>query len=74
MKIKKFTFEYRQTSDEYSFPTPQEAIDYFNSKGYGMRNWNIFIEFEDGNHTSIELRMFNYLTDNWDKLNSSEGV
>ena len=74
MKIKFLIFESRVDTDEYSFINPQDAIDFFNKRGYGMHNWNIFIQFEDNNHTSIELRMFNYITDNWNKLNSSEGV
>lgn len=64
----KFTFE-RDTDSAYDlliFYTPQEAIKYFESKGYAMSNWTITMTVDTGVYfvdTEIELITFNVLTD-----------
>jgi hypothetical protein len=84
MHITSFLFSYKDSDGAHQYFTPQEAINDFNKRGYGMDNWTITVAFAEQSkkdprfdthkYTEISLIMFNYLTDNWNKLNSSEGV
>ena len=67
LQIKEFVFKRPQDGIRLPFETPDEAITYFNKKGYGMHNWEILVIFNDmyETHTVISLIMFNYITDHW---------
>jgi hypothetical protein len=74
MKIIRFHFTHRDDNNVLSYNTPDEAVKDFNKKGYGMHNWIIRVVFSNsdmnGNTScTINLVMFNYLTDNWKVLN-----
>ncbi len=67
MKILSFMFK-SNDGILLSFITPADAIKYFTSKGYGMHNWSITVQFDDiyESISSISLLVFNYITDNWE--------
>jgi hypothetical protein len=67
-QILSFKFEYR--GEVLDFTTPQNAVQYFNHKGYGMWNWQISAEYEPMTFTPIALRTFNYFTDVWNENSS----
>jgi len=67
--IKQFTFTPKNDKDAtFTFDNPQDAISYFNKRGYGMHNWKIVIETIEHKTSEISLVMFNFLEDNWEKL------
>jgi hypothetical protein len=58
--------------EKLEFKSPQEAVEYFNKKGYAFSQWNIFMDTHGtGQYESevqIELGVFNIITDNWNEL------
>tara|TARA_R110000796_G_scaffold118353_5_gene231997 strand:- start:7420 stop:7638 length:219 start_codon:yes stop_codon:yes gene_type:complete len=68
-KIEQFVFIYK--NERLPFKTAKEAVEHFNSEGYGMSNWDIKVVYTDGTITGefISLMTFNYMTDIQSKLN-----
>ena len=62
--IKGFSFQY-QTEESLEFNTPEDAIKFFNSKGWGMHNFVIRVKLDYNLSFEIDLEEFNTLTDHW---------
>lgn len=75
--IKGFFFVHLNTGSFVRRSNPYDAIEYFESKGWGMHNFTIKVLLEstgvhDNAECDITLAMFNYLTDTWEQQSKSE--